>query len=82
MVNPELQAELTRRYPNFFRKSGKRLVATEMISDFDTVLQNDFAPFDERGIECGDGWFAIIDCMSRACENEIAMLITQGLGKE
>ena len=45
-------------------------------------MQDDFAPFDERGIKCGDGWFAIVDCLSRACENEIAMLISQGLDKE
>lgn len=38
VVDRELQAELTRRYPNFFRKSGKRIVAAEIISDFDTVF--------------------------------------------
>ena len=78
----ELQAELFRRYPNFFRKHGKRLVAPEIIADFESRLVNDFAPFDERGIECGDGWFAIIDRLSRACEDEIAMLIFHGVIKE
>ena len=36
-------------------------------------------PFDERGIECGDGWFAIVDRLCGACENEIAVLILQGV---
>ena len=77
----ELQAELFRRYPNFFRKHGKRLVAPEIIADFESRLMDDFAPFDERGIECGDGWFAIVDRLSRVCEDEISMLISNGVVK-
>jgi len=78
----ELQAELLRRYPKFFRKPGKRLVNPEVISELEKRLQDDTAPFDERGIECGDGWFALIDRLSRACEFEIEMLISQGVTKE
>ncbi|MDO8263279.1 MAG: hypothetical protein Q7T21_08630 [Gallionella sp.] len=78
----ELQAELFRRYPKFFRKPGKRLVDPEIISDVEARLQDDAAPFDERGIECGDDWFALIDRLSRACELEIETLIAQGVPKE
>lgn len=78
----ELQVELLRRYPKFFRKPGKRLVNPEVISGCEKRLQDDTAPFDERGIECGDGWFALIDRLSRACEFEIEMLISQGVTKE
>ena len=66
----ELQAKLLHCYPKFFRKPGEG------------CLQEELTPFDERGIECGDGWFAIIDRLSRACEVEITMLISQGLDKE
>ena len=63
----ELQADLLRRYPNFFRKLGEGRLQTEI------------APFDERGIECGDGWFALIERLSTACESEIDALISQGV---
>ena len=63
----ELQAELLRRNPKFFRKPGEGR------------LQDERAPFDERGIECGDGWFALIERLSTACEIEIDALISQGV---
>lgn len=63
----ELQAELLRRNPKFFRKPGEGR------------LQDERAPFDERGIECGDGWFALIERLSTACEDEIDALISQGV---
>lgn len=78
----ELQAELLRRYPKFFRKSGKRLVDAEMGPDGEERLRDDMAPFDERGVECGDGWFALIDRVCRACEDEIDVLASQGVTKE
>lgn len=78
----ELQAELVRRYPKFFRKPGKRLVDPDVISGLEGRLLDDRAPFDERGIECGDGWFALIDRLSRACENDIDTLIEQGVPME
>lgn len=65
----ELQAELFRRYPKLFRKPDKR-------------LHDDTAPIDERGIECGDGWFDIADRLSCACELEIEALNHQGVAKE
>lgn len=78
----ELQAELLRRYPKFFRKPGKRLLDPNVISGLEGRLLDGRAPFDERGIECGDGWFALIDRLSLACENEIDTLIAQGVPKE
>lgn len=37
----ELQVELLRRYPKFFRKPGKRLVNPEVISELEKRLQDD-----------------------------------------
>ena len=78
----ELQAELVRRYSKFFRQPGKRLLDPEVISELGHRLVDDRAPFDERGIECGDGWFDLVDRLSRACENEIDTLKAQGVPKE
>lgn len=66
-MKTELQAELFRRYPTIFRKPGEGR------------LQKEIAPLDERGIECGDGWFTLIDRLCTACESEIDALISQGL---
>lgn len=41
----------------------------------------DMRPFDERGFECEDGWFEIIDQLSSACETEIEALVADGLDK-
>ena len=81
-MNLEMQAELLRRYPMFFRQPGKRLIDPDVISGLENQLLDDVAPFDEHGIECGDGWFALIDRLSRACENEIETLMAQGVPKE
>ncbi len=81
-MKAELQAELLRRYPKFFRKPGMRLVDPEFASDAATSLMDDTAPFDVHGIECGDGWFALIDGLSSACEKEIDVLIGQNVAKE
>lgn len=78
----DLQAELFRRYPKFFRLPGKRLVDLEVVSEFEERLQDDNGPFDERGIECGDGWFALVDRLSLACESEIEALMAQGVPRE
>jgi hypothetical protein len=75
----ELQAELFRRYPKIFRKPGMRLIFP---STGDAYLHVGAAPIDERGIECGDGWFDIVDRLSCACEKEIEAQIRQGIAKE
>lgn len=81
-MKPELQAELFQRYPKLFRKPGKRLVDPEVISEFEDLLQDDNGPFDEYGIECGDGWFDLVDRLSAACESEIETLMAQSAPKE
>lgn len=81
-MQAQLQAELLRRYPKFFRQPGKRLVDPDVICGPENCLVDDMAPFDERGIECGDGWFGIVDSLSHACENEIDTLMAQGVPKE
>ena len=81
-MKPELQVELFRRYPKLFRKPGKRLVHPEVISELGPRLEDDNGPFGERGIECGDGWFALVDRLCGACEHEIETLISQDVPKE
>ncbi len=100
----DLQNELICRYPNFFRKPGKRLITAlvtvqlniiwkgsiydkfavtpESGDDLREYLRDDLGPFDQRGVECDDGWFAIIDRLSQSCEKEIDDLIAQGVAKE
>lgn len=68
-MKPEFQTELFGRYPRLFRKPGTR-------------LHDDTAPIDQRGIECGDGWFHIVERLSRACEKEIEALVLQGITEE
>lgn len=72
-MTPELHAELIRRYPKFLREPGQRLVDPdpEDPSFSENHLEDDMGPYDEWGIECGDGWFALIDRLCQACEREI-----------
>ena len=60
----ELQTELLRRYPKSFREPD----AEQLASAFDTW-----------GVECGDGWFALIDRLAGDCERGIEALILQGV---
>lgn len=41
----------------------------------------DSRPFDERGFECKDGWFKLIDELCRDCEAEIETLMKQGCSR-
>ena len=84
MMTPALHAELIRRYPKFFREPGKRLVEPdpEDPSSSENHLEDDMGPYDEWGIECGDGWFALIDRLCQACEREIEGLIALGISNE
>lgn len=107
----ELQQELFRRYPKFFRKPGKRelfrcispchdahnwdyfdqfsdgnlpleycadLPLQEM-EEFETLFSDDTSTFDEWGIECGDGWFDLVDRLAKAAEEEIGRMISLGI---
>ena len=78
----EMQAELFRRHPKFFRKPGRRFIGPEVIPDLIERMQDEAAPFDERGIECGDDGFSVVDRLCGACEREIDALISQGVGQE
>jgi len=77
----QLQAELFRRYPCFFRTPGKRLVQLNSGVD-DAHLVQAAEPFDEWGVECGDGWFNLIDRLCRECEREIERLDSLGVPRE
>lgn len=65
-MNINLQNEIFRRYPNLYRAPGE-----------DSVR-----PIDERGIECGDAWFSLVDELSSACETEIQELIGKEIARE
>ena len=81
-MKTELQEVLFHRYPKLFRKPGMRLLDPRIVSDAADRFQDDSAPFDQRGIECGDEWFAIVDRLSQACEAEIDTIISQGIAIE
>lgn len=81
-MKPDLQTALFCRYPQLFRKPGKRFIGPETIPDLIERLQDDMAPFDERGLECGDEWFPLVDRLSQACELEIEALSFQGVPPE
>lgn len=68
VMHAQRQAELRQRYPKFFRQPSG--------------LIEDVTSFDERGVECGDGWFELIDRLCSACEQEIETLAAQGVPRE
>lgn len=76
-MNQKLQARLFRRYPKLFRVSLKRL---SDIHNADEQTPGTL-PVDVRGVECGDGWFAIVDRLSAACEQEISTLSSAGVAE-
>jgi hypothetical protein len=83
-MNTNLQMEIFRRYPNLFRKPGKRLLSSEIWPDLDcdARLVDNLGPIDDRGIECGDEWFHLVNELSSACEDEIEALIAKGIPQE
>lgn len=83
-MNPTLQAELIQSYPKFFREPGQRLADRDLedSSSTESHLEHDMGPYDEWGIECGNGWFALIDRLCQACERETEGLIALGISKE
>ena len=68
----ELQTQLFVNYPRFFRHPGHGLL-TELRG-----IADDRSPFDQFGIQCGNGWFAIINRLSSLCEAYIDILIREG----
>ena len=63
----ELQADLRRRYPKSFRKPVEGQPETAI---------------DTWGVECGDGWFALVDRLAGDCERDIEAMILQGVPKK
>lgn len=76
----EVQVALFRRYPKLFRVPLKRLSDVKAAPDADEQAPGTF-PIDVRGVECGDGWFAIVDHLSAACEQEISTLSSAGMAE-
>ena len=81
-MSPDLQATLMQRYPKFFRAPGLRLSEVETDNAPDDRLVSNEGPFDQYGIECGDGWYAVVDRLCQACELEIEALIAKGVAHE
>jgi len=107
----ELQQELFRRYPKFFRRHGKRELFRcispchdahnwdylDQFSDgdlpleycstlpllemeaFEALFSDDTSAFDQWGVECGDGWFDLVDGLAKAFEEEIGRMISLGI---
>lgn len=107
----ELQQELFRRYPKFFRKPGKRELfrcispchdahnwdSLDQFSDgdlpleycsalplqemeaFEALFSDDTTTFDEWGVECGDGWFDLVESLAKAFQEEIGRMISLGI---
>ncbi|MRR56618.1 MAG: hypothetical protein EG824_00145 [Deltaproteobacteria bacterium] len=69
----ELQSSLFQSYPNFFRRPRRvhgNNVNMELVG-----------PLDYWGIECGDGWYPLVDGLSRQFEAHISQLILQKVSK-
>jgi len=69
----ELQAKLYQTYPNFFRRP-RRLNSSNPNGW-------NVGPLDWWGIECGNGWYKLIDNLVRQYEEHIQQLIAQGVPK-
>lgn len=67
----ELQAKLFHRYPNFFRKPRN--------FRHPNVDIESAGPLDFWGIQCGDGWYDLIDRLAKQCEQYIHLLVSQGI---
>ena len=74
----DLQEDLFRRYPKLFRRPGMRLIDPAITGNASLTFEDDSAPFDQRGIECSDDWFEVVDRLSQACETEINEFIARG----
>ena len=73
----ELQVQLFTKYPKLFRAPLARLGDSKDVRE-DWEQPAGTVAIDVRGVECGDGWFAIIDRLSAACELEIAIAADAG----
>jgi hypothetical protein len=81
-MKDQLQAELKHRYPKLMRVPGLRYFVADDTAPEAAELVSNFGPIDERGIECGDGWFDLVNRLSAACEKEIDTMAAAGTAME
>lgn len=81
-MKDKLQIELKQRYPRLLRAPGLRYFVAGDTTPETGELVSDFGPIDERGIECGDGWFELVNQLSAACEQEIDAMAAAGVATE
>lgn len=74
----EWQTTLIQRYPLFFRKPTE--LSEVEVAALDEEIHDD-GPVDAWGIECGDGWFGILDGLISQFEQHIQVLKANGVGK-
>jgi hypothetical protein len=53
------------------------LQITPPVEGFEEYLVDDRGPIDAWGIECGDGWYQLIDRLAHDLENEIEIMVTK-----
>ncbi|MBK7424697.1 MAG: hypothetical protein IPJ48_17320 [Propionivibrio sp.] len=81
-MKDELQAELKHRYTKLMRAPGLRYFVADDTAPEAAELVSNFGPIDERGIECGEGWFELVNRLSAACEKEIDAMAAAGVAME
>jgi hypothetical protein len=67
-MNIGLQSKLFQRHPKFFRRRR-------------TSSATSIGPIHSWGIECGDGWFPLVDALAGRYEAHIQALIASGVSK-
>jgi hypothetical protein len=63
-MSPDLEKQLVKQYPEIFKDYG-----------VDARVSNMFF-----GVECGDGWFGLIDCLCQKIQHRIGSVGTGGKG--
>lgn len=81
-MKDELQAELKQRFPKLLRAPGQRYFVADDTAPDTAELVSNFGPIDERGIECDDGWYELVNHLSAACEKEIDAMAAAGVAME
>jgi len=74
-VDVEQQRQLFERYPRAFRRPSIRYL-DQTREAFEAEVP---APIDSRGIECGSGWYALVERAGGVIEAEIGRLVEAGV---
>lgn len=77
-MNLHLQKMLVCCYPYTFRKRESCRSNGEPGVSFGSDTRNSPRPLNDWGIQCGDGWFALVDRISAAFEREIKSFVSKG----